>query len=83
GEIERQTAFFVSCVIKVREAKYSGIGNEHHEYDRADTMFEKLFKTENNRKPHKFSFKHFWHILNKHPKWNPEMVHRSIHEMQV
>ncbi|KAF6161435.1 hypothetical protein GIB67_009314, partial [Kingdonia uniflora] len=83
GKIQRQTVFFVSCVIKVREANHSGIGNEHHEYDRADTMFEKMFKTGNNRKPHKFGFKHIWHIMKKHPRWNPEIVHRIVHEMQV
>ncbi|KAF6164603.1 hypothetical protein GIB67_032831, partial [Kingdonia uniflora] len=73
----------MSCVVKVREANYSRIGNKHHEYDCADTMFEKTFKTENNRKPHKFGFKHIWHIMNKHPKWNPEIIRRSVHEMQV
>ncbi|KAF6172179.1 hypothetical protein GIB67_024801 [Kingdonia uniflora] len=60
--------FFVYCIIKVRKANYSGIENEHHEYDRAYIMFEKTFKTENNQKPHKFGFKHIWHIMNKHPR---------------
>ncbi|KAF6171568.1 hypothetical protein GIB67_018092, partial [Kingdonia uniflora] len=81
GKIQRQTTFFVSCAIKVREEKYSGIENEHPEYDRADTMFEKTFKTKNNQKPHKFGFKHIWRIMKKHSRWNPEIVHRSIHEM--
>ncbi|KAF6147640.1 hypothetical protein GIB67_031631, partial [Kingdonia uniflora] len=35
---------FVSCVFKVCKANYNGIGNGHHEYDRADTMFEKRLK---------------------------------------
>ncbi|KAF6153535.1 hypothetical protein GIB67_027402, partial [Kingdonia uniflora] len=74
----------MSCIIKVREANHSGIGNDkHHEYDRTDTMFEKTFKTENNRKPHKFGFKHIWYIMKKHPRWNSEIVHRNVHEMQV
>ncbi|KAF6145922.1 hypothetical protein GIB67_010968 [Kingdonia uniflora] len=40
GKIQWQTTFFVSCVIKVREANHSGIGNESHEYDRADTIIQ-------------------------------------------
>ncbi|KAF6177143.1 hypothetical protein GIB67_025480, partial [Kingdonia uniflora] len=81
GKIQRQVTFFVSCVIKVCETNYSEIRNEHHEYDCADTMFEKTFKTENNRKPHKFGFKHIWHIMNKHPRWNSKIIHRSVHEI--
>ncbi|KAF6137584.1 hypothetical protein GIB67_031863, partial [Kingdonia uniflora] len=83
GKSNGKPFFFLSCAIKVCEANYSGIENEHHEYDRADTMFEKMFKTENNQKPHKFGFKHIWHIINKHQKWNLEIAHRSVHEMQV
>ncbi|KAF6156548.1 hypothetical protein GIB67_000013, partial [Kingdonia uniflora] len=75
--------FFVSCAIKVRKASYSKIGNEHHEYDRADTMFEKIFKIENNQKAHKFNFKHIWHIMNKHPRLKLEIVHRSVYKIQV
>ncbi|KAF6144977.1 hypothetical protein GIB67_013328, partial [Kingdonia uniflora] len=75
GKSNGKLFFFASCVIKVHEANHSGIGNEHHEYDRADTMFEKTFKIENNRKPHKFGFKHIWHIMKKHPRWNSEIVH--------
>ncbi|KAF6147212.1 hypothetical protein GIB67_039342, partial [Kingdonia uniflora] len=75
--------FFVSFVIKVCEPNYSGIGNEHYEYDRANTMFVKIYKTENKQKTHKFGFKYIWHIMNKHLKCNSEIVHRSVHEIEV
>ncbi|KAF6155905.1 hypothetical protein GIB67_039236, partial [Kingdonia uniflora] len=43
----------------------------------------KTFKTENNQKPRKFGFKHILHIMKKHLRWNPEIVHRSVHKIQV